>query len=56
MKVTQVAVLPLPLTGSFMAERVDDFGVEASQAVFEALRDGGALNETGHLISDPRSE
>ena len=53
-KVTQIAVPPLPLTESFMAERVDDFGQEQSLAVFEALRDGGALNETGFLISDPR--
>ena len=53
-KVLEVEVQPLPLTGSFLAQRVEGFSVAQSQAVFQALRDGGALNETGHLFVDPR--
>lgn len=50
----EAAVPPLALTPGFMAQRVDDFGQDQSHAVYDALRDGGALNETGYLISDPR--
>ena len=50
----QVAVAPLPLSESFLAERVVGVDLEESQAVFEALRDGGALDGAGFLTSDPR--
>lgn len=53
-KVKEVEVLPIPLSPTFMADRVDDFGLEASKAVYEALQDGGAVNATGYLVSDPR--
>lgn len=52
--VLEVPVAPLPLTESFMSQRVDGWVAEQSRAVFEALRDGGALNDTGFLITDPR--
>lgn len=53
-KVKEVAIAPLPLTPTFMTERVDFFGSEQSIAVFEALKEGGALDQSGFLITDPR--
>lgn len=54
-KVKEVAIAPLPLTPTFMTERVDFFGSEQSIAVFEALKEGGALDQSGFLITDPRA-
>ncbi|KAK9797360.1 hypothetical protein WJX73_002960 [Symbiochloris irregularis] len=54
-KTMQIIVQPTPLTPTFMAERVDGITLEQSKAVFEALREGDALDESGWLRADPRT-
>ena len=49
-----ISVSPVPVTPTFLSERIADLSKATSMAIHQALRDARLLDADGMLIKDPR--
>ena len=49
-----ISVSPMPVTPTFLSERIADLSKATSKAIHQALRDAGLLDADGMLLKDPR--
>lgn len=53
-KASEVKVLPQPVTGTFLSDRIEGMGAATSAAIVKALIDAQMLDSAGFLLEDPR--
>ena len=49
-----ISVSPVPVTPTFLSERIADLSKATSKAIHNALRDARLLDADGMLVKDPR--
>ena len=49
-----ISVSPVPVTPTFLSERIADLSKATSKAIHNALRDAQLLDADGMLVKDPR--
>ncbi|KAL4575538.1 hypothetical protein LXL04_022385 [Taraxacum kok-saghyz] len=53
--VAEIECMELPLTPSFLAERIPGFGLKISVELFNLFKEKGFVNKDGYLINDGRA-